>query len=55
MAINKICNNKVLPSGCLVFCKDRLTRGGGGMLVVRSDIHCQLIDSPCELEMVAIC
>lgn len=51
---NKIYNNKILPSGYVVFRMDRLTRGGGVMLAVRSGIPCQLIDSRSELEIVCV-
>ena len=46
--------NKILPSGCIVFCKDHLTCGRGIMLAVKSDIPYQLIDSPSELELLCV-
>ena len=52
--LNKIYDNEILPSGYVLFRKDRLSSGGGVMLAVRSDIPCQLIDSPSELETVCV-
>jgi len=51
---NKIYDNEILPSGYVLFCKDCLSRGVGVMLAIRSDIPCQLIESPSELEIVCV-
>ena len=53
--LNKdIFSNEILPHDYCIYRKDRSTRGGGVLIAVHNSIPSRIIDSPTEMELVAI-
>lgn len=47
-----ICNGEILPTGFVLYRKDRPSRGGGVLIAVRESLFSSFIPSPHDLEMV---
>ena len=49
-----ICNGEILPTGFVLYRKDRPSRGGGVLIAVRESLFSSFIPSPHDLEMVCV-
>ena len=49
-----IADGEILPTDYILYRKDRLSRGGGVMIAVKSSLFTSLISSPSDLEVVCI-
>ena len=51
---DKIQDNEIIPSGYLLYCSDRHSRGGGAMIFISSKIPSRLIQSYSSIDIVFI-
>ena len=51
---NHIYDNEIIPSGYVIFHKDRASCGGGVLLAIGNDIPCQLLPSPNNIEILCV-
>ena len=49
-----ICNGEILPTGFVLYRKDRPSRGGGVLIAVRESLFSSFVPSPHDLEMVCV-
>lgn len=51
---DSIYDNEIIPTGFLIVHKDRSSRGGGVLVVIRDTILCTSISSPSDIEVVTV-